>query len=314
MKHLLRYNLFESFRSSDVRLEILKVLSELDNKGNFGYKVRLQYANGPTKRISQKLDIATRIKVEIMKFQDKEKLERWNKSGALSALLKFNYSEIKDTLLKVEDLIKDKYKAIEGINRSGSSSYVYNINSLNDLKKANKPTGSTVWSYASHTDYDDGIEGRKADYYSISFSLKAGHLPNNIKKVGDVNEIENITDVFQDLIDTLGGVKLGIREIGDYVKITLDNLKPDTSSTSFGGNSWVPLTDEQRSELKSAILKYEGMYEMSFFDAQVRYKKVIVENQEPSLREKTIKSQEELFEFMDTENTVAVTIIFKKNV
>jgi hypothetical protein len=302
MKHLKHYNIFESIKSTDIKSDILEILSELDTKGNFGYKVRPQYANGPSKRISQKLDIAVRIKIEIMKFRDKERLEGWKRTGALSVLQKFNYSEIEETLLKIEDSIKDRYKAIEGINRSGSSSYQYNINSLSDFNTSSKKPKN---SYSS--DYDDGMKGREGTYYSITFNIKPGYLPADGKKVNQ--NIEEIQDVFQDLIDSLEGVKLNIREIGDYTRVILENLKPDKSSTSFGGNAWIPLTDEQKSELKGAILKYEGMYEMSFFDSQVRFK----QETPSSLKEKTIKTQEELFEFIDTGKPVSVTIIFKKN-
>lgn len=300
MKYLKHYNIFESIKSTDIRIDILKILSELDTKGNFGYKIRPQYANGPSKRISQKLDIAVRIKIEIMKFRDKESLERWKKTGALSVLQKFNYSEIEETLLKVEDSIKDRYKAIEGINRSGSSSYQYTINGLSNLKKIDKTN-------RGNDDYYDGMKGREGNYYSVTFNIKPGYLPADGKKANQ--NIEEIQDVFQDLIDSLEGVKLNIREIGEYTRVILENLKPDTSSTSFGGNAWIPLTDEQKSELKAAILKYEGMYEMSFFDSQVRFK----QETPSSLKEKTIKTQEELFEFIDKEKPVSVTIIFKKN-
>lgn len=302
MKYLKHYNIFESIKSTDIKRDILEILSELDTKGNFGYKIRPQYANGPSKRISQKLDIAVRIKIEIMKFRDKESLERWKKTGAMSVLQHFSYSEIEEILLKVEDSIKETYKPIEGVNRSGSDSYIYNISKLSDFKDNRKGTEALLGS-----SYDYGMKGRKGNYYSISFNIKPGHLPSDNKKA-NVN-VEEIKDVFQDLEDSLEGVRLNIRQIGDYIRVILENLKPHSSSTSFGGNAWIPLTDEQKYELKAAILKYEGMYEMSFFDSQVRFK----QETPSSLKEKTIKTQEELFEFIDTGKPVSVTIIFKKN-
>lgn len=287
MKYLKHYNIFESV-TTDTRSEIFKILSELE--GNFGFKVRLQYADGPVKRISQKLGIAPRIKIEIMKFQDKEKLERWNKTGSLSQLARFNFSELEYVLMKIEDAIKDNYKTIELVTKKGNTSWQYNVGSIEK------------W-------HNGKFEVDNLSAVSVSYVIKSGYLPVVKKGEKGSEDLDSINDIFQDLTDSLEGVKLKIREIGDYTRVILENLKPDTSSTSFGGNAWIPLTDEQKSELKGAILKYEGMYEMSFFDSQVKFK----QETPSSLKEKVIKSQEELFEFIDTGKPVAVTIIFKKN-
>ena len=191
-------------------------------------------------------------------------------------LPRFTYSEIEDKIENLKGYLSGRYTEI------GSSA------------------SSDDWT----TSNSHKTDGKRHHSYVFVFKLNDNQLPIHKKD----SNIEHINDVFQDLIDL--GIKISVKDMNPYSNVFIENLKPRKTPSSLGGpNEWVALTKEEIRELKDSIDKYIGVYDVSLFDSTVKYKG----DANISLKEKVIKTHDELFEFLDNNDILGISLIFKND-
>lgn len=193
-----------------------------------------------------------------------------------------------------------KIKEIESdiINLANSVSDRYHISSI----LANSITDSKI--IRSIKLIDELTE--KCICYSIRFATNVDLVAHR----DDNSDISPIKDLFQDFMDN--GCVVSIKDLTDYVKISIDNLKPTRITDSGPPNQWHVFYEDEINEIITAINRYVDIYNVTFFDAKVMYRKEGWTEEKRGYMEKFIRSQDEFIEFIKQNEVVSVHLIFKK--